>query len=442
MTQYFTDKLQVHHLLQDKCNQARYILLNECDLAKPVPVLSSTLNFPVIVKPRYGSGSRGVNVAYTQDDLQRAVDIASQEFNPLPGLPKDLLIEEFLSGTEYSCYGILLNHQLYAPTVIKKSKLTSLPYRQEIAYFTSPTDPKESVRQAVIEQVQSVAKLLHMNDCLVVSDVLLSDNQPYVLDIAGRHCGYNLIKFLKYQNIDYLQLWYRYILNRQAPDSQLLNWHQHTSCSSFYMHFLQLPIGIVRKVPSLQQVQKLVSNIIGTDQSLVEFNCKLKPHDVIQIEHDGRICSNGYIILRDLDCSLCESMVQKLLELFTIEPFASKGNSNNKPSTQRNYFNQDASTGHVCKQDNATFAYQLIEPEKLQSATDNERNIMCLGISQETLSFILSGVKAGYNVIAVGQKDEEAEQELLALLSEYNKTLPNLEQTQVYKISTDSLLNS
>lgn len=497
MTQYFTDKLQVHLLLQDKCNQAQYVLLNECDLSKPVPVLSSTLNFPVIVKPRYGSGSRGVNVAYTKDDLQRAVEIASQEFNPLLGLPKDLLIEEFLSGTEYSCYGILLNHQLYAPNVIKKSKLTALPYRQEIAYFTSPTAPKESVRQAVIEQVQSVTQLLQMNDCLVVSDVLVSKNQPYVLDIAGRHCGYNLIKFLKYQDIDYLQLWYRYILNHQAPDAQLVNWHQATSFHSWYMHFLQLSIGIVRQVPSLQQVQQLVSRMSGTHQTLVEFDCKLKNGDIIQIEHDGRICANGYIILRDLEETACEKLVQQLLDLFIIEPLdksnlcQAKGSdshtatgditnndalscSTNADSTdngtlfcsvnvessnkddfprfaqgttnsslaQATTANKDAAYFTTSEPYYAASGYTLINPDQLQTFADSERNIMCFGLSMETLPFILSGVTAGYNVIAVGQKNEAAEQELLTLLYKLSQTLPALEMIKTYKISMDSLMTT
>lgn len=483
MTQYFTDKLQVHHLLQDKCNQARYVLLNESDLSKPVPVSSSTLNFPVIVKPRYGSGSRGVNVAYTKDDLQRAVEIASQEFNPLPGLPKDLLIEEFLSGTEYSCYGILLNHQLYAPTVIKKSKLTALPYRQEIAYFTSSTAPKESVRQAVIEQVQSVTQLLQMNDCLVVSDVLVSENQPYVLDIAGRHCGYNLIKFLKYQDIDYLQLWYRYILNHQAPDAQLVNWHQATSFHSWYMHFLQLSIGIVRQVPSLQQVLQLVSRMSGTHQTLVEFDCKLKNGDIIQIEHDGRICANGYIILRDLEETACEKLVQQLLDLFIIEPLdksnlcLAKGSdshaatgditnhdalscSANVESSNKDDFssfaqgttnsslaqattaNKDAAYFTASEPYCAASGYTLIKPDQLQTFADSGRNIMCFGLSMETLPFILSGVTAGYNVIAVGQKNEAAEQELLTLLYKLSQTLPAPELIKTYKISMDSLMTT
>lgn len=73
-------------------------LLNACDGVVPVPryavfdttFLSHGWEFPLIIKPRSGSGSRGIHVVGTQSELDT--------------LPRGdhLLIQEFLPGEEYS----------------------------------------------------------------------------------------------------------------------------------------------------------------------------------------------------------------------------------------------------------------------------------------------------------------------------------------------------
>lgn len=283
-----------------------------------------------------------------------------------------------------------------------------------------------------------------MNDCLVVSDVLVSKNQPYVLDIAGRHCGYNLIKFLKYQDIDYLQLWYRYILNHQAPDAQLVNWHQATSFHSWYMHFLQLSIGIVRKVPSLQQVQQLLDLFIiePLDKSNL---CQAKGSDSHTAtcditNNDALSCSTSTNADSTDNGTLFCSVNVESSNKDDFSRFAQ--GTTNSSLAQATTANKDAAYFTASEPYYAASGYTLINPDQLQTFADSERNIMCFGLSMETLPFILSGVTAGYNVIAVGQKNEAAEQELLTLLYKLSQTLPALELIKTYKISMDSLMTT
>jgi carbamoyl-phosphate synthase large subunit len=64
----------------------------------PKTILASdrfTLDFPVIVKPRRGRGSRGVMVAHTESELASVAD------------REDLLIQDYIEGTEYTVSVVL-----------------------------------------------------------------------------------------------------------------------------------------------------------------------------------------------------------------------------------------------------------------------------------------------------------------------------------------------
>ena len=303
----FTDKLKVHQCFASynsqgeltPCHDIPYVFISEARLKRlaesgqalsdkdaPTNACSSELtelcqdiviqlSLPVIVKPRFGSGSKGISVAFTQDELAQALIKGYQEFKPAPPDTADILVERFISGQEYSCYGLIMQGQIYKPTIIKKSLLTPLPYRQELAYAAVNLEPE--LHQAILHEVTQCVRALGLNNCLLVADVLvaqpphnpaLRDHIPtsdmsapistsdmnahtptssmsahiitstpgmtsstnaqsstnevyydrpegkvvYVLDIAGRHCGYRLVDFLRLMHIDYLNLWFQQFL--------------------------------------------------------------------------------------------------------------------------------------------------------------------------------------------------------------------------------------
>ncbi len=76
----------------------KYALVRRCEGIAPVPVttlldergVAESWEFPVIVKPRRGSGSRGVRTVASRSDLEAI------------GTDDTLIIQEFLPGQEYS----------------------------------------------------------------------------------------------------------------------------------------------------------------------------------------------------------------------------------------------------------------------------------------------------------------------------------------------------
>ena len=71
------------------------------------------LEYPLIVKPTDRSGSRGVQLVYNRDELNRAIANSLEA-----GFEKKVLLEEYVEGTEYSveCLSYKKKHELIAIT--------------------------------------------------------------------------------------------------------------------------------------------------------------------------------------------------------------------------------------------------------------------------------------------------------------------------------------
>ncbi len=103
------------------------------------------IGFPAVVKPTDRSGSRGVSVVRSREELEAAVGLALEQ-----SFEKKALVEEFVSGKEYSveCLSWRGEHQLLALT---EKFTTGAPHFIETGHL-QPADP----RPASWDKLQSV----------------------------------------------------------------------------------------------------------------------------------------------------------------------------------------------------------------------------------------------------------------------------------------------
>ena len=73
------------------------------------------LNFPLIVKPTDRSGSRGITKVESSDDLETAINAATEQ-----SFEKKAIVEEYIEGPEYSCECISFKGKHTLLTVTKK----------------------------------------------------------------------------------------------------------------------------------------------------------------------------------------------------------------------------------------------------------------------------------------------------------------------------------
>ena len=89
----FTDKKEYKAL----CNRFDIPTMEEC----LIDVIDDTIDFPVIVKPRKGSGSRGIKICNTKEEL---LSVIGKE----DGFEKQVIIEKYINAPETTVFWVFV----------------------------------------------------------------------------------------------------------------------------------------------------------------------------------------------------------------------------------------------------------------------------------------------------------------------------------------------
>ena len=143
---------------------------------------SLKLHFPVIVKPRDNSGSRGVKLCRTKEELEQSMAEAL-EFSKLDSV----LVEEFIEGPEYSIEGL---HYEGKSEVIQftEKKTTEFPYNVELGHI-QPANLTDEQKDAIREIVTKIGKALKFENCPSHTELKINDRGIFVIETSPRLGG-------------------------------------------------------------------------------------------------------------------------------------------------------------------------------------------------------------------------------------------------------------
>lgn len=142
-----------------------------------------SIEYPVIVKPVDGSGSRGINKIVSHKDLEKSVKLALEK-----SLTKKCIIEPFITGEEYGVESFVYNNRIINLIVMKKD-MTSPPYYAELGHNVSFD---KSINKKIISKVNRIIKALEIDFGSINMDLIVNKDDVYMVDIGARMGG-NLI---------------------------------------------------------------------------------------------------------------------------------------------------------------------------------------------------------------------------------------------------------
>ncbi|WP_284937894.1 ATP-grasp domain-containing protein [Campylobacter gastrosuis] len=135
--------------------------------------------FPLVIKPRFGSGSRDVRVCFNKDEFDKIlseIDIFKEDF----------LAENLVLGTEIGVDGVVLNG-IFKNILMREKILTPYPYRQCVANIAV------SEILAISLHIQEVINRLGIKNSLINADVILKDDgSVFIIELAPRPSGHYL----------------------------------------------------------------------------------------------------------------------------------------------------------------------------------------------------------------------------------------------------------
>jgi len=138
--------------------------------------------YPVIVKPRDNSGSRGVKLCRSKEELETSMNEAF-EVSKLD----TVLVEEFIEGQEYSIEGL---HYDGKGEVIQftEKKTTEFPYNVELGHIQPANISKEN-KQKIHEIVAKIGKALKFENCPSHTELKINERGIFVIETSPRLGG-------------------------------------------------------------------------------------------------------------------------------------------------------------------------------------------------------------------------------------------------------------
>jgi biotin carboxylase len=214
------DKLAFRRLLQSgglNCPDFYHGSSDACDATLLPP-----LRFPVVVKARRLSASRGVIRADTPHAFTQAVQWVHgiQAKADRDAAKLGLVVESFIPGREHALEGLLQDGRLRVLALFDKPDRLDGPYFEETLYVT-PSRLPQAKQEEIAQTVQRACELAGLSSGPIHAEMRVNEQGVWLLEIAARSIGGLCGRMLRHAlGMSLEELILRHALNRPLPQTQ------------------------------------------------------------------------------------------------------------------------------------------------------------------------------------------------------------------------------
>lgn len=217
----------------------------EVDKNTNLETLCDKLEFPVMVKPCDGSGSRGASRVDSPEQFAQACENAINS-----SITHRAEVETFIVGKEYGAESIVVNGEIHILGIMRKW-MTEPPYYAELGH-SIPTDLPTETEERAKEYVKNAIKALGINFGSVNMDMLITpEGKIYIIDIGARMGG-NMIGpcVIPYgTGIDYMAN----MIRNAVGDEVNLTTNAHGTVATRILAFDK---GVIKQLPDINSLEK------------------------------------------------------------------------------------------------------------------------------------------------------------------------------------------
>lgn len=280
-----TDKYLFHEILNKEG-----LRKGTCFLVKDgkEPACGGEYSYPAILKPRFGSGSRGI--FYLKDEKTK-----NQAFKEIKEEQEDYVLEEILPGEEYGIDAIVEEDRFHL-VLIRRKVLTPLPARQAIGYLSVDPQEEPELYQLIREYMVKVIKAMKLTNCLLHGDLVMEKDQVSAIEISGRPSGHRLHDLFTPEatGIDMAKEWIAYIKREEHA-------FEPQKVQKKLIHYFPFQ-GKVEQFPRAEEAELLLENLNkkkNSDIKMERWNCAISTGDILEPVTTGHsIMNRGYFILK------------------------------------------------------------------------------------------------------------------------------------------------
>ena len=154
---------------------------------------ANRMAYPVVLKPLSLAASRGVIRANDSDEFVNAFHeiraiLAASELEPDDPGAGQILVEEFIPGSEVALEGLLIDGALTTLALFDKPDPLDGPYFEETIYVTPSRLPPASQLE-IAQAVQRAAAALGLRTGPVHAELRLNERGAWIVEVAARSIG-------------------------------------------------------------------------------------------------------------------------------------------------------------------------------------------------------------------------------------------------------------
>lgn len=266
-----------------------------CALMKSQEDFRSASRFPCIAKPRYGSGSRLVYRAETRGDLENFARSLRYD--------EDYVLEDVAEGVEYGLDGAVIDNMLHV--VLLREKInTPPPARQCVGYYSVPLD-EEELHSVVSEKMREVVATLGLDNCLLHADVMVDDDEVFVIEVSPRPSGHYLHNIFTplCTGVDVIREYINYLEGSSYSFDPAF-------VRRMLIRFFDFSNFSVGRVPCEAQIDAL-------DNKPVLYECNIEEGEILSAVSDGHsVMERGYMIFSGGTKMELDAAAQAVMDLF------------------------------------------------------------------------------------------------------------------------------
>ncbi len=286
---YCTDKYLFHQTLSERGLRDGSCLLIEQGSSVSKAVCQATelleqeqrdsvMETQMVMKPRYGSGSRGVQLMKSSEEIKSYLNGSIDE---------DIILETVFPGTEYGVDAAVFDGKL-SLYLIREKILTPPPYRQCVGYLAVDRQTGELLYQIIGTYLQKVIHTLGINHCLLHCDLMWYQERPMLIELSGRPSGHNLHNFFTplATGVSMVDRYIDYV-----EDQKMVQTEGNAAIRQLLIGYFDSEPCQLIKIPDTAVLQKQFGN------RLLHYDCRMKPGKLEEIRDGHTLMERGYYIL-------------------------------------------------------------------------------------------------------------------------------------------------
>lgn len=297
-TEVSVDKYLFHKKLnQNGLRNIQLFLVNEkSDLSEII------MNYPAILKPRYGSGSRDVFYITSSKEFEAA-------YQKIKFQNEDFILEQAVDGVEYGIDGAVIDGKLHI-TLIRQKINTPLPIRQAISSLAvTDTEDNKELQKLIYGYLDKIVRVLGYKNCLINADIIVKNHEAFVIEISPRPSGHNLHNLFVplATGIDMAEEYIKFLLGGKFSFDP-----QYTKC--LQIRFFDFQNVIVKKIPN----EDMLKN--SKQCNLVYWKCNISPNETMEPVTNGKsIMGRGLFVVEGKDEANLIEQSSWILSQFKLE---------------------------------------------------------------------------------------------------------------------------